>query len=166
MNASRKLQIAVLGMLLPVLYLYPSEEGKDAIKAHEGYLEASYSDLGGVSTICWGSTKGVKPNSVSTPEECAERLEADLHDADAVIKQYVTHDLTQKQYDAVLSFVFNIGGERFRTSTLLKRINSGDCPGAVDQFQRWVLVKGKVAKGLQNRRAEEAKMFKSGCAAW
>jgi len=166
MNVSRKLQIAVLGVLIPVLYLYPSEEGKDAVKAFEGYSEVSYKDGANVSTICWGSTRGVTPSAVSTPEDCELRLTSDLESVNRDIKRLVKHDLTQGQYDALVSFVFNLGGAKFSSSTLLKRINSGNCTAATGEFLRWVYVSGKVSRGLQRRRALESKLFGEGCQVW
>ena len=91
------------------------------------------------------------------------RLREDLRAAEADVKRYVTVPLTQGQYDALVSFVFNLGAGNFRSSTLLKKLNQGhynDCP---EQIMRWnkARVDGKltVLNGLTRRRAAEAAIF-------
>ena len=69
--------------------------------------------------------------------------------------------MTQNQFDALVSLVFNIGGANFASSTLVKKFNAGDIQGAADQFPRWKNASGKEMKGLVRRRAAERELFLS-----
>jgi lysozyme len=67
--------------------------------------------------------------------------------------------LTENQYSAVVSLVYNIGGTNFRTSTLLRKLNKGDYDGAANEFRRWVYAKHMVLGGLVARRERERELF-------
>jgi lysozyme len=67
--------------------------------------------------------------------------------------------LTQNQFDALVSFVFNLGVGNFRTSTLLKKLNAGDNDGAAQEFGRWIHAGGKALPGLVRRREAERALF-------
>ena len=69
--------------------------------------------------------------------------------------------LSQSQFDALVSLVFNIGGGAFRKSTLLQKLNAGDYAGASNEFMRWIKAKGRVLGGLVTRRAAERALFLS-----
>jgi len=147
-----------------------SKEGVDLIKRFEGLhkvqkngMVSSYICPAGKWTIGYGSTKGIRSGMKMTVDECELRLLEDLRAAEADVKRYVTVPLTQGQYDALVSFVFNLGAGNFRSSTLLKKLNQGlynDCP---EQIMRWnkARVDGKltVLNGLTRRRAAEAAIF-------
>ncbi len=100
-----------------------------------------------------------------TEAECEQRLIHDLKDAEAEVKRSVTVPLTQGQYDALVSFVFNLGAGNFRSSTLLKRLNQGLYNDVPEQIMRWnkARVEGKltVLNCLTRRRAAEAAIFSS-----
>lgn len=93
---------------------------------------------------------------------CLAVLRKDLDWAVACINDQVTVRLTQNEFNALVDFVFNIGGSSFRNSTLLKKLNSGDYAGAIAEFDKWDHAAGKVVQGLLNRRQKETELFEKG----
>ncbi|HVH93275.1 MAG TPA: lysozyme [Candidatus Acidoferrum sp.] len=146
--------------------LLPSTPGTQLIKQHEGARQDAYADAVGVPTICYGSTRGVFLGQHATLAECEQRLLEDATYAGKAIGRMVQVKLTQRQYDAMVSFVFNVGETNFRKSTLLRKINAGDCYGAGAEFDRWVYAGGRKLRGLVIRRAAERQEFESGCSLW
>ena len=140
-----------------------SEEGAELIKRHEGRRLTAYKDPVGIWTIGYGHTgPDVLPGMVITEETADIMLENDLLDVYDCIEAYVDVDLSQGQYDALCSFIFNLGCGAFRNSTLLRLLNQGDYDGARKQFPRWCHAGGKKMGGLVKRRAEEAQLFSKG----
>jgi len=139
-----------------------SKAGIDFIKDFEELRLEAYDDGGGVPTIGWGSTKGVRMGDVITLEEAESMLEWDLAEAEEAVNQFVEVDMRPYEYDALVSFTFNCGVNAFHGSTLLRLLNAGDRNGAALQFPRWNKDNGKVVKGLVRRRAAEQKMFRGG----
>lgn len=133
--------------------------GLALIKEYEGYVGHAYLDTGGVPTIGYGHTRGVKMGASCTPEKAEAWLREDLASAEADVSKLVKVPLTDNQYAALVSFTFNLGGERLRKSTLLKLLNAGDYAGAGGQFQFWVFDNGKKLPGLIKRRAAEAALW-------
>lgn len=154
---------AVLALASTML---PSKSGLDTIKKHEGVKYVAYRDAVNVPTICYGSTRKVYMGEHATPAECEERLLEDATYAGKGVAKGVKVKLTQGQYDALVSFVFNVGETQFYHSTLLRKINAGDCRGAGAEFDRWVYADGKRLKGLVSRRADERKRWEEGCRLW
>jgi lysozyme len=113
----------------------------------------------GVPTIGWGHTRGVKLGDRCSVQQADVWLSQDLEDAAAGVAQLVRVPLTQGQFDALVSFVFNLGVRRLAESTLLILLNKGDYKGAADQFRLWVHSGGAVLAGLVKRRAAEAALF-------
>lgn len=140
-----------------------SASGAVALIGYEGVSLPAYTDPVGVVTVCAGHTKTAKLGQVKTMAECEELLKRDVKHAEAAVKRLVKVPLTQKQFDAVTSLVFNIGEGNFAKSTLLRKINAADCWGAGKQFDRWVYGKGKKLPGLVTRRASERKHWETGC---
>lgn len=99
---------------------------------------------------------------VITGAEAEERLKADLVPVELCIENSVSVPLTQGQYDALCSFVFNLGCVALRNSSLLRKLNSGDDAGASEEFLRWNHAGGRVLAGLTKRRMAEAEMFMVG----
>lgn len=135
-------------------------QNKQAIKTAEGLRLTAYKDGGGVWTIGYGHTGAdVREGlTISLPE--AERiLTHDLRVAEGHVNSAVQVKLTQNQFDALVSFVYNVGGGAFKTSTLLKLLNTGDYEGAANQLLRWNKDNGKTIQGLTNRRHEERELF-------
>ena len=115
-----------------------------------------------VWTIGWGHIMGVKKGDKITKEQAQEFFIQDKQWAEDAVNQKVKVPLTQEQFDALVSLVFNIGANAFSRSTLLKKLNRKDYQGAADQFNVWVKQKGKTLTGLVRRRAEERSYFLSG----
>lgn len=104
----------------------------------------------------------VKPNMKITKEEAMQLLKNDIKWAEDVVNNNVTVPLTQNQFDALVSFVFNTGPNALPNSTLLKKLNSGDYKGAAAEFDKWVKDDSKkTLPGLVKRRAEEKSVFLS-----
>ena len=136
-----------------------SRKGIEFIKAHEGLRLAAYLCPSGVPTIGYGHTHGVKMGDRITEEQAEKFLIDDLAVAETEVNRYGLH-LTQNQFDALVSFVYNVGARNFRSSTLLKRLKANpNDPDIANQFKRWVYGGGKVLPGLVRRRNEEAKLY-------
>lgn len=122
----------------------------------EGRRYVAYPDVGGVWTICDGITKGVKKGMRATDAECDAML----------VKEIVAHEermlacapellaAPDKTYIAINSWAYNVGTGAACKSSLIRKVRSGDLRGACNELSRWVFVKGKVIKGLKNRRVD------------
>ncbi|MCJ2030709.1 lysozyme [Methylobacterium sp. J-043] len=95
-----------------------------------------------------------------TQAEADDILARDLVRFEDAVARLVRVPVTQNQFDALVSFAFNLGEGNLGSSTLLKKLNAGDYDGAADQFARWNKAKGKVLTGLTRRRAAEADLFR------
>lgn len=138
-----------------------SDKGMQLIKDFESLRLAAYLCPANVWTIGYGHTKGVKRGDVIN-ESIAERyLRTDLVQFEKDVNQLVKVPLTQGQYDALVSFAFNCGSRALSTSTLLRKLNSGDYEGAANEFKRWNKSGGKVLPGLTRRREMERRLFLS-----
>lgn len=137
-----------------------SPQGIELIKQMEGKRLKPYKDTGGVLTVGYGHTKNA--NREITDAEAEQLLVEDVARAEADVDALVKVPLSQSQYDALVSFAYNVGGSQLAKSTLIKKLNAGDYEGAAKEFSRWVHDDGKKVSGLVKRRAEEAKMFMSG----
>lgn len=136
-----------------------SQNGIELIKRHEGLRLGAYLDAAGVWTIGYGSTGGVRPGDVITEAQAEALLREDIRTAEREVGRHKLN-INQNQFDALVSFTFNVGSGNFRSSTLLKRIKENpDHPDIANQFRRWVYGGGKVLPGLIKRRAEEAKLY-------
>lgn len=140
-----------------------SRDAVDFIKGFEQFRARAYKDQGGKLTIGYGHL--IKPGEKIrkiTRQKGETILKRDLAFAEKTVKNSVRTKLTQGQYDALVSLVYNIGPAAFRGSELLKELNSGDYQGAAEQFRAWRFVGGKESKGLAERRAKEKQMFRTG----
>lgn len=140
----------------------------DLLKDFEGWSPDAYDDPAGYCTIGYGHLIGrglceeVSLGEFATPitEERGEViLNEDSLEARRAVSQRVTRELTEDQFSAVASFVFNVGETQFATSTLLALLNDGDFDGASRQFGRWVKAGGVVLPGLVTRRECESALF-------
>lgn len=145
-----------------------SEKGISMIKEFEGFRGSAYKDAVGKPTIGFGHLikKGEVFPSRITIEQADSLIRSDLRDSVSAVNNFVTSKLSQNQADALVSFVFNIGGDKFKRSTLLRRINSNDFGLASKEFNKWVYGKfgGTMTKlgGLVQRRKKESELFKMG----
>ena len=132
----------------------------DIIKKHEGLrLEAYMPTPNDVWTIGYGHTHTTKQGMKITAGQAESLLRKDTLWVEKAVNKLVVVPLTQNQFDALSSLVFNIGEGAFSTSTLLRLLNSGDYEGAANQFSRWNKQKGRVLNGLTRRRQEERQLF-------
>ena len=126
----------------------------------EGNEETTYRDIVGVPTVCSGITdpKIAIPGKTYTEAECAALNAKEIEAYGERAIQCVTVPLSQGEYEAYASLTYNIGAGNFCRSTLVKKLNAGDRPGACQEILRWNRAGGKVVRGLTNRRkAENAK---------
>jgi len=139
-----------------------SRKGIEFIKAHEGLRVDAYLCPAGAPTIGYGHTYNVKMGDRITAEQAERLLIGDLAVAESEVNSHMLR-ISQNQFDALVSFVFNVGARNFRSSTLLKRLKANpNDPDIEYQFRRWVYGGGRVLPGLIKRRKEESKLYCSG----
>ncbi|WP_313162558.1 lysozyme [Kosakonia cowanii] len=141
-----------------------SDKGISLIKQFEGLRLTAYQDSVGVWTIGYGWTQPVDGKPIrlgmTIKEETAERLlRTGLVGYESDVSKLVKVKLTQGQFDALVSFAYNLGARALSTSMLLQKLNAGDYAGAADEFPRWNKAGGKVVAGLTRRREAERAMF-------
>lgn len=136
-----------------------SDKGLELIKHYESLRLRAYRCPAGIPTIGYGHTKGVKMGQSITEEQANAFLIEDLSDAEQTVIRHRLN-INQNQFDALVSFVFNIGSANFTKSTLLSKvkINSNDASIA-NEFSRWVYAKGVHQPGLLRRREAEIKLY-------
>ena len=136
-----------------------SSRGLELIQRYEGLRLQAYLDSAGVPTIGYGSTKGVRMGDTITETQALELLEADVERHADAVREYVDVPINQHQFDALVSFTFNVGAGAFQRSTLLRKLNAMNYQGAADEFPRWVNAGGKMLAGLVKRRKAERALF-------
>jgi lysozyme len=148
-----------------------SGSGAKFIGRHEGFRSKLYNDPAGHATIGYGHLVHHGPINGSEPaefkrglsrERALDLLQEDAATACAEINRSVKVPLEQHQFDALVSFVFNVGTGAFRDSTLLRELNAGKYDEVPTQLNRWVKAGGRTLQGLVNRRKSEGKLFTSG----
>ena len=145
-----------------------SKAGLEIIKRHEGLRLHAYKDPIGVLTIGYGHTSRagapeVHPGMVITQQKANAILRADLAKFEKWVLELTEGvSLTQNQFDALVSFTFNVGPANFEKSTLRKKLLAGDTLGAANEFPKWRKAGSQVFPGLVKRRAEEKALFLSG----
>ena len=128
------------------------------LKEFEGLRKEAYLDAAGVPTIGYGHTQGVRMGDVISEYWAEMFLKADLYDVEKQVDKL--GNWNQPQFDALVSFAYNLGFYKLKTSTLLKTIKTGGSMRAIKQeFMKWVYAGGKRLKGHERRRAWEAKRF-------
>lgn len=140
--------------------LITSSAGRQLIESFEGLKLTAYQDMVGVWTIGYGHTGAdVKPGLTINAGQAAALLSADLAKFERGVAQLVTLLLNQHQFDALVSFSYNLGLGSLKNSTLLKLLNSGDVAAAAEQFLRWDKAGGRQVAGLTRRRQAERELF-------
>lgn len=140
------------------------KQGLDLIQRHEGFSPHVYLCPAGYPTIGYGHVvrNGEKfPNPI-TKEEAMELLQKDVAQAEAQVVQLISVPLESGQYDALVSFVYNLGGGALQRSTLRRKINRGSYLSAAEEFPRWVWAGGRKLPGLIARRKAEQLLFLKG----
>lgn len=142
-----------------------SEQGIAIIERFEGLRLEAYEDGAGVWTIGYGHTglaggmTRVKKGDVCTSAQADEWLEEDVALAERAINVLVKVPLNQNQYDALVSFTYNLGWAALESSTLLRLLNAGATRIAAAEFVKWDYVAGKPSPGVLKRRQAEQALF-------
>jgi lysozyme len=140
-----------------------SGAGIELIRRFEGLELESYQDIAGVWTIGYGHTETAGPDQKINEREAEELLRRDLAPRERAVEQLVSVGLNQNEFDALVSFIFNVGASAFKTSTARKRLNRNDRIGAGEALTWWnkATVSGvlREVRGLTRRRAAEKALF-------
>ena len=136
-----------------------SQYGIDLIKHFEGCELKAYKCPAGVWTIGYGNTKGVQEGDEWSEDHADHMLLVELEEYENYVNTSVDVPLGQNQFDALVSWTYNLGGGNLKASTMLKVLNSGDYEEVPNQIKRWNKAGGKVLEGLVRRRQAEADMF-------
>lgn len=155
-----------------------NQEGLDKIKGWEALILYSYDDfdtkkiktfikpgdhVAGTLTIGYGHTgRDVKPGMTITQAQAETLLQEDLDPAETSVTVNVKVPLSDNQFAALVSFVFNVGITAFKSSTLLKKLNAGDYSAVPTELMKWTKSKGQQMQGLVNRRSAEAGLWAKG----
>lgn len=138
-----------------------SDNGIEFLIKEEGEVLTAYRCAANILTIGVGHTgKDVKEGMKITKEESRQLLKDDLKRFEEIVNKTIKHPLLQHEFDALVSFAFNVGTEAFKNSTLAKKINANAPYSEIrEQFLRWNKAGGKVLAGLTSRRKREAKLY-------
>ena len=139
-----------------------SNKGIELIKKFEGCRLKAYQDSVDVWTIGYGHTEGVYEGMEISQHQADIMLGSDLVKYANYINEYVTVSLNPNQFDALTSWVYNLGPGNLKSSTMLKVLNEGSYNDVPFQIKRWNKAGGKVLKGLVRRREAEAELFATG----
>jgi len=138
-----------------------TEQGLQLIRRFEGFAPLPYLCPVGYLTVGYGHL--VKnPDAFKNPiteDEATEMLVVDIEVAEKAVLRLITEPLTDSQFDALVSFTFNLGSGALQRSTLRRKVNRGDHEDVPDEFAKWVWAGGKKLKGLIRRRAAEAMLY-------
>ena len=136
-----------------------SPKGIALIKEFEGLRLKAYKCPGGVWTIGYGHTDGVRPGMVISERQAEDFLKAEL----IAFEKYLNDlrlAINQNQFDALISFIYNVGTGNFSSSTMLRKVKANPLDNSImEEFLRWVYSKGRVLPGLQRRRLAEMKLY-------
>lgn len=137
-----------------------SEKGRNLIKNFEGLRLKAYRCSSNRLTIGYGHTANVKESDVITKEQAENYLTQDLKRFENAVNRLVKVPLTQNQFDALISFTFNLGEGNLQKSTLLKLLNERKYNEAANQFERWCLdAQNRPLEGLKRRRKAEKELY-------
>jgi len=129
------------------------------IAPNEGKVNATYIDPVGIVTGCYGHTgPELKLGQKFTDDQCLDQLAKDLSSHDKQMMSLVRVPLTDYQHAAFLSFTYNVGVGNFKSSTMLRKLNSKDYEGACEELSKWVYAKKQKLNGLVTRRQQEKDM--------
>ena len=136
-----------------------SKEGLSLIKKFEGCELEAYLCPAGVWTIGYGHTKDVKEGDKITRDEADYLLQEEMIEYESYINDFVEVPLNQNQFDALCSWVYNLGPTNLKNSTMLRVLNEEKYADVPQEIKRWNKAGGEVLDGLIKRREAEAKMF-------
>ena len=166
---ARRLQVGQI-IYLPSQKI--SNRGLELIVAHEGIIlnlyncPANHATIGVGHLVHYGPIEGSESEEFKrgiTKERAMELLRSDVATAEDTVNRLVKVPLNQNQFDALVSFVFNIGETQFTSSTLSRKLNQGDYNSVPSELSRWVNGGGRKLPGLVNRRRDEGNLFVKIC---
>lgn len=141
-------------------------KGLELIKSFEGFYSKPYLDPIGIPTIGYGATYYPNKKKVTmkdkplTEKEASDLLKEMMTTYENDVKRLVKIELNQNQFDALVSFTYNLGSTNLGKSTLLKKVNANPCDKTIkDEFLKWNKAGGKVLNGLTRRRNAEAELY-------
>jgi len=141
------------GGRLSIAALVLSAAGFVGIALNEGYSDRAITPVpGDVPTIGFGTTEGVKPGDTTTPPKALARALQDVNKYEGAIKRCVTVPLHQYEYDSYVDLAYNVGPGAFCGSTLVKKLNAEDYPGACAEILRWRFYQGRDCSAPENKR--------------
>jgi len=129
------------------------------IMGFEAFKEKPYRCPGGVLTIGYGTTNGVTKDMKVTHQQAVDLMKKDISKIEYFLNSEILIPLKQNQFDALISFVYNIGISQFKTSTILKLLNKGNIGLASQEFTKWSFIKKVWWRGLYRRRLAEKALF-------
>ena len=140
--------------------------GIEIIKLMEGFRSAPYKCPAGIPTIGYGATfypggkKVTMADATITEARGTEQLQSMLVSFEQYVDSYCRDDINQNQFDALVSFAYNLGPGNLKSSTLLKKVNANPEDESIRlEFMKWVKAGGKTLKGLVRRREAEANLY-------
>lgn len=143
-----------------------SQKGVDLIKQFEGLSLTPYVCAGGINTIGYGNTYYTNGKKVTlkdpkiTTQQAEELLKHSLSTYEKAVDSFCRDDISQSQFDALVSFAYNLGTGALQKSTLIKKVNTNPKDVTIaDEFLKWNKANGTVLKGLTKRRQAEANLY-------
>lgn len=143
-----------------------SKQGLEVIKKHEGYKNKPYLCPAGIPTIGYGNTYYPDGSKVKLTDKPLTKDIADVllrlvvEDFEECVNKHVKSDINQNQFDALVSFAYNLGCGNLKKSTLLKKVNLNPCDISIsNEFAKWDKAGGKRLRGLTIRRHDEAVLY-------
>jgi GH24 family phage-related lysozyme (muramidase) len=136
-----------------------SDTGIALIQEFEGMRLVGYLCPAGKPTVGWGHTKTARVGQRISIERAEQLLREDLADFERCVERVVSVPMSQNEFDAIVSWAFNVGCGAVAKSTLVRKLNAGDRKGAADEFLRWNKAGGKSLAGLTRRRRAERELF-------
>ena len=137
------------------------EKGRKLIQGFEGLRLKAYRCPANIPTIGWGHTANVRMGDEITRDEAEDLFTQDIAKFENCVHKYATVELSQNEFNALVSLAYNIGCNALKRSTLLKRLNVNRKEDAADEMLRWDNAGGRKLAGLTRRRNEEREMFLS-----
>src|SRR5690349_12960259 len=137
-----------------------SENGRKLLIQWEGKRNRVYKDSAGIDTIGVGHVVS-NGETYLTDDQIEQYFIEDIGKFEKFVSDHVCVPLTQNQFDALVSFCFNVGTRAFENSTLIEYLNRGEYDTVPTQLRRWNKIGSKVSKGLTNRRENEIKLWES-----
>lgn len=157
--------VAMVGVRRLASTFVLSAAGLASLQGHEAVVQKVYKDTTGTPTVCMGHTGNDLPavGTYVSKEMCDRLTRTDVLKYSRDVQELVKVPITQGQFDALVDFDLNVGRRNFAASTLLQKINLGQCIPAASEFAKWNKSKGIVLAGLVVRRHDEATAWLAGC---